>query len=215
MLPEELRRGVVTRNPLFVMGIGLCPAIAVTSTALASLVAGLSIMAVLIVSNILVSLTRKAISRKARLPVYLAFSVGAASAVSAAVYHFAPSYAGTLAMILPFVMVNALVLERADSCASQNTVLRSAVDALAMGLGLAAALLPIGIIREIFSTGTLFGLTCFPHLPPVRALLLAPGGFLITAGVLAILRIVRFGSPKIEPAKSNRETSILKVLERR
>ncbi len=191
MALAELKRGLLLRNPVFVAAVGLCPAVAVTTTARAAIDMGLAISVVLVIVNILASLTRKLISERSRLPVILCYSSLAASLVLALVQRFLPGVDRELGLFLPLAAVNCLVLERASLFARRNTVAMSLLDAVAAGLGYTAALLVAGIIREALGSGTFFGIGPFPYFHPVRIFATAPGGFLTVALILAMVSMIR------------------------
>ncbi len=191
MLINELTRGIIIRNPVFVAAVGLCPALAVTTTARAGFDLGVATLAVLLIVNILVSLTRRIISVKSRLPVVLAFAALAASLVSLAIRTWIPFVDNELGIFLPLTAVNCLILERADSFARNNRVPRAMLDAAVIGLGYIGALLLIGSIRELFGSGTLFGFGGIPFYRPVATLGLAPGGFIVLALIIAAGTAIR------------------------
>lgn len=183
-LLKVLKNGVVDENPTVRLVLGTCPTLAVTTSAINGLGMGISTMVVLIGSNFVISLLRKFISNKVRIPAYVTVIAGFVTIVQMLLKAYVPSIDKALGIFIPLIVVNCIILARAETFASKNTPLASAVDGLGMGLGFTLALVVMGSIREILGNGSLFGLSLFgANASPALAIILPPGGFL-TFGIL-------------------------------
>jgi len=168
--------------------LGMCPTLAVTTSALNGLGMGLSTMAVLIVSNLLISLLRKIIPNEVRLPAYIVVVASLVTVVELITQAFIPALYSALGIYIPLIVVNCIILGRAEAYASKNPPLNSVFDGIGMGLGFTAALVIVGIARELLGAGTIFGVTVTPaSYVPVGIFINAPGAFLILAFVVAIM----------------------------
>ena len=181
-------RGIIKENPVLVLVLGLCPALAVSTQAENAIGMGLATTFVLLGSNIVISLLRKVIPGRTRIPCYIvliaSFTVLAKMAIEAYAY---PLYQA-LGIFLPLIAVNCIIFARAEMFANRNTALDSILDALGSGIGFTLALLAIASIREIFGNGTWFGIA-LPWLADNNAMIfsLAPGGFIVFACLLAVV----------------------------
>ena len=170
-----LKNGIVDENPVLVQVIGMCPTLGVTTSAINGLGMGLSTTAVLICSNIVISLMRKFIPDKIRIPAFIVV-----------IATFVTMVGMLLKAYIPLIVVNCLILARAESFASKNTPIKSAVDGIGMGLGFTLALTALGIVREILGNGTLFGMSLFgASYQPALLFILPPGAFLSLGFLLA------------------------------
>ncbi|MDR2183535.1 MAG: electron transport complex subunit E [Clostridiales bacterium] len=192
-IKSYLKRGIISENPIFVQAIALCPALAVSGTVFNGLGMGLATAFVLLLTNTLISLLRGIIPIKARIPCFVVIIAGAVTAVNMLVEAFIPVLHANLGIFLPLIAVNCIILARGESFAFKNGPIRSAFDALGMGLGFTIALVSLSAIRELFGFGTLFAETpfvvtmpeAFPH---TLLLILPPGAFLTLGAMMAGLR---------------------------
>ena len=153
-----LTKGIIKENPVLVLLLGTCPTLATTSSALNGLGMGVSAMAVLICSNIVISLLAKIIPDKVRIPCYIVVIAGFVTVVQFVLQAFVPSLYDSLGLFIPLIVVNCIILGRAEMFASKNNALDSALDGIGMGLGFTLALGIMGAIREIIGAGTIFGI---------------------------------------------------------
>ena len=181
---HEFSKGIVKENPVLCLVLGTCPTLAVTTSAFNAIGMGVAATAVLICSNAVISLLRRFIPDKVRIPAYITIIAGFVTIVQMLVKAFAPAINDSLGIFLPLIVVNCIILGRAEIFAGKNPVLPSILDGLGMGIGFTAALLCMGIIREFFGSGSIFGV----QLMPVNILIfiLPPGGFFVF-GMLIML----------------------------
>ena len=181
-----LTNGIITSNPVFRLVLGTCPTLAVTTSAFNGLGMGLAATLVLICSNALVSLLRKVIPDKVRIPCFVLIIATFVTLVEMLLKRFVPALYSALGIYLPLIVVNCIILARAEAFASTNTVGDSILDGLGMGLGFTAALILLGSIRELLGNGTIFGATVMPAgYQPMAIMLQVPGGF-VTMGLLLV-----------------------------
>lgn len=179
--------GILYENPTFVQLLGMCPTLAVTTTLSNGFGMGLSATAVLIMSNILISLLRKIIPDKVRIAAYIVIIATFVTIVQMVLKAYLPALDASLGLFIPLIVVNCIILARAEAFASKNSVFRSAVDGLGMGLGFTGALCIISAVREIIGQGTILGYTLYGgNVQPISIIGMPPGGF-ITLGVLIAL----------------------------
>ncbi len=183
---ERLKNGIITENPTFVMMLGMCPTLAVTSSAVNGLGMGLSTTAVLIMSNMFISLLRKVIPDKVRIPAYIVIVASFVTVIQLLLKGFVPSLDKALGVYIPLIVVNCIILGRAEAYASKNSVLPSIFDGIGMGLGFTFGLTCIGICRELLGSGAIFGKTVIPESFHITFFVLAPGAFLVLAFLTAI-----------------------------
>ena len=185
-LAKIFKNGLIDENPAFVQVIGMCPTLAVTTSAINGLGMGLSTTAVLVCSNIVISLMRKIIPDKIRIPAFIVVIATFVTIVGMLLKAYVPALDSALGLFIPLIVVNCLILARAESFASKNGPLNSAVDGIGMGLGFSMALTVLGAIREILGNGSLFGLSLFgASFEPVLLFILPPGAFLTLGFLLA------------------------------
>ncbi len=185
---ERLKNGVIKENPALVLMLGMCPTLAVTTSAMNGLGMGASTMVVLIVSNFVISLVRKIIPGEVRLPAYIVIVASIVTAVELLMEAFVHSVYESLGIYIPLIVVNCIILGRAEAYASKNPPLPSVFDGLGMGLGFTGALVIIGALREILGAGTIFGVQIMPDsYEPMAIFVRAPGAFLILALVVAVM----------------------------
>lgn len=185
-LAKILKNGLIDENPIFVQVIGMCPTLAVTTSAINGLGMGLSTTAVLICSNIVVSLLRKVIPSKIRIPAFIVVIATFVTIVGMLLKAYIPALDAALGLFIPLIVVNCIILARAESFASKNSPMASAVDGMGMGLGFTLALTVLGAVREILGNGSLFGMALFgSSFQPALLFILPPGAFLTLGFLLA------------------------------
>ena len=186
-LRQEFTKGIIKENPVLRLVLGTCAALAVTTAASNAIGMGLATTFVLVCSNAAISLLKKVIPDKVRIPAYITLIAGFVTIVQLLVKAFVPSLDEALGVFLPLIVVNCIILGRAEMFASKNPVLPSIVDGLGMGVGFTAALLAMGIIRELLGAGTVFGLPVLSgFMDPIIIFLLPPGGFFVFGILVAI-----------------------------
>lgn len=184
---EQFKNGLFNKNPLFVQVLGLCASLAVTTSATDSFAMGIAVTAVLTCSNLLISLLRKFIPDQVRIASYIVIISGFVSIVQMLMNAYLPDIAESLGAFLALIVVNCIILARAEAYASKNKPLPSVFDGLAMGLGFTMALLLLGTFREIFGAGTFFGLELFGKWYTPVGILTSPAGAFIVLGCLIAL----------------------------
>ena len=185
---ERIYNGIVKENPSFVLMLGMCPTLAVTTSASNGIGMGLSTMAVLIVSNLIISLVRKIVPDDVRLPAYIVIVASLVTVVELLMEAYTPSIYSALGIYIPLIVVNCIILGRAEAYASKNPPFLSVMDGVGMGLGFTIALLILGIFRELLGAGTVFGVTVTPSIyNPIGIFVNAPGAFLVLAFVVAAM----------------------------
>lgn len=187
---ERLYNGIIKENPAFVLMLGMCPTLAVTTSAINGLGMGLSSLAVLVISNLVISLLRKLIPDEVRLPVYIVIVASFVTVVELLMKAYVQSIYASLGIYIPLIVVNCIILGRAEAYASKNPPLLSAFDGLGMGLGFTLALVLIGSIREILGNWSIFGIALPGSFRPMAFFIRAPGAFLVLAFLVAIMNAV-------------------------
>ena len=196
-----LLNGIIKENPVLVLILGTCPTLAVTSLAVNGLGMGLAATAVLLGSNVVISLLRNIIPDKVRIPSYIVVIAGFVTVVSFLLEAYVPDVYDALGLSLPLIVVNCIILGRAEMFASKNGVLASACDAIGMGLGFTLALVCMGSIREILGAGTWFGMQIIPEsITTMSIMTLAPGGFFVFGILIAAVNAIMLKKGK-EPKK--------------
>ncbi len=198
MLLERLRAGIIKDNPVLVQAIGMCPALAVTSSATNGFGMGVAVLAVLLCSNAVISMLRRVIPNAVRIPAYIVIIAGFVTVVQFCIEAWAPELNRALGIFIPLIVVNCVILGRAEAYASKKGLYDSLCDALGMGLGFGLGLTLLGAVREILGAGTLFGQTFLPSgFQPALMLAMAPGAFIALGVLLALVRALRMRkSPK-------------------
>lgn len=190
-LGKIFKNGIIDENPTFVQVIGMCPTLAVTSSAINGIGMGLSTAVVLTCSNIVISLLRKVIPDKIRIPAFIVVIATFVTIVQMLLKAYLPSLDASLGLFIPLIVVNCLILARAESFASKNTPVKSGVDGIAMGLGFTIGLGILGAVRELLGAGTLFGLSIFgASYEPALLFILPPGAFLTLGFLMALFNKV-------------------------
>ncbi len=196
-LLKELTKGLIAENPVLRLVLGTCPTLAVSTSVTNAIGMGLSASAVLICSNIVISALRKVIPSKVRIPAYIVVIASFVTIVQMIVKAFAPSLDESLGVYLPLIVVNCIILGRAEAFAGKNKVLASAVDGLGMGIGFTAALLAMAIVRELLGAGSFAG-HAIPLLSshPMTVFILPPGGFFVFGMLMACANKLAEGKGK-------------------
>ncbi len=194
---ERLYNGLIKENPTFVLMLGMCPTLAVTTSATNGLGMGLATTVVLIMSNLLISMLRKMIPDSVRMPAFIVVVASFVTIVQFLLEGFVPSLYDSLGLYIPLIVVNCIILGRAESYASKNPVLPSVFDGIGMGLGFTVGLTSIGIVRELIGAGEIFGKRVMPNsYEPVTIFILAPGAFFVLAGLTALQNKVKLEAGK-------------------
>ncbi len=185
-LGHEFTKGIIKENPVLRLVLGTCPTLATTTSLESAIGMGLSAMIVLVCSNIVISALRKVIPQKVRIPCYIVIIAGFVTIVQMLVKAFLPSLDEQLGVYLPLIVVNCIILGRAEAFAGKNSVVASALDGLGMGVGFTCALAIMGTVRELLGSGSLYGHAILPEsIPPMTIFVLAPGGFFVFGLVMA------------------------------
>ena len=189
---KQLKRGLVTENPVLVQLLGMCSVLAITTSVSNGLGMGVSVTAILICSNVVISLLRKIIPDQIRIAAYIVVIAGFVTMVDLLLQAFFPEIAQSLGVLIPLIVVNCIILARAEAYASRNKVLPSMLDGLSMGLGFTFALTVMATIREIIGAGTFLGIDLFGgHYSPVMILVSPPGAFLTLGFIIAVVQKIR------------------------
>ncbi|MBQ2661501.1 MAG: electron transport complex subunit E [Clostridia bacterium] len=180
--------GILNENPTFRLVLGTCPTLAVTTSAMNGIGMGIAATFVLVGSNAVISLLRNFIPDKVRIPAFIVIICAFVTMIQLLMQAFVPSLYESLGMFIPLIVVNCIILARAEAFASKNTVFLSAVDGVGMGLGFTLAITIMGCIRELFGNGTIFGFNVFGQgYDPMLIMILAPGGFIVFGLMLGIV----------------------------
>ncbi len=189
---KDFTNGLINENPTFVQLLGMCPTLAVTTSAINAIGMGLSVTVVLTASNVFISLLRKVIPSKIRIASFVVIIATFVTLVQMLLKAYIPVLDNALGLFIPLIVVNCIILGRAEAFASKNSVGRSAVDGLGMGLGFTCALTILGCVREILGSGSIFGFA-IPFLSenPAVVMILPPGGFFVLGITIATVTAVR------------------------
>ncbi|OOB77035.1 MAG: electron transport complex subunit RsxE [Epulopiscium sp. Nuni2H_MBin003] len=204
---ERLFNGLVKENPTFVLMLGLCPTLAVTTSAINGLGMGLTTTMVLILSNVIISMLRKIIPDSVRVPAFIVIVASFVTIAQFLLEGFIPSLYSSLGVFIPLIVVNCIILGRAESFASKNGMVISFFDGVGMGLGFTVGLTSIGIVREVLGAGTIFDMQIMPAaFEPATIFILAPGAFFVLAALTAAQNKARSKKPN-RPAASGNDCS--------
>ena len=194
---ERLYNGIIKENPTFVLLLGMCPTLAVTTSAVNGLGMGLTTMVILTMSNLMISLLRKVIPDSVRMPAYIVIVASFVTIVQFLLQGFIPSLYSALGIYIPLIVVNCIILGRAEAYASKNKVIASIFDGIGMGLGFTLGLTCIGIVRELLGAGKIFGISVMPSFyTPITIFILAPGAFFVLAFLIAFQNKFKIGSAR-------------------
>ncbi len=188
---KVLTNGLIKENPVLVLLLGMCPTLGTTSSAINGLGMGLATTFVLICSNIVISLIKNLIPDKVRIPSFIVVIAAFVTIVEMSMQAYVPALYDSLGLFIPLIVVNCIVLGRAESFAAKNNVLMSMFDGLGMGLGFSLALTMLGGIRELLGTGKIFDLTVYPENYGMLIFVLAPGAFIALGFLIAIVNKLR------------------------
>lgn len=185
------KNGIITENPTFMQLLGMCPTLAVTTSLQNGLGMGLSATAVLVCSNVIISMLRKIIPDKVRIAAYIVIIAAFVTVIDMSLQAFLPDLASSLGVFIPLIVVNCIILARAEAFASKNGPVMSAVDGLGMGLGFTLALCIISAIREILGAGSIWGITLYGEvIKPAVIMIMAPGGFIVLGIIVGIINFI-------------------------
>jgi electron transport complex protein RnfE len=182
-----IKNGIIDENPTFVLLLGMCPTLATTSSAVNGMSMGLATAFVLICSNIAIAAIKNLIPDQVRIPAYIVVIASFVTILQMCMQAFTPDLYKSLGLFIPLIVVNCIVLGRAESYAAKNGVIASGFDGIGIGLGFTIALTLLGFIRELLGTGKIFGLTVFPENYGALLFVLAPGAFIVLGYLIAIV----------------------------
>lgn len=199
---ETLTTGIFKENPVFVLMLGLCPTLGVTGSAINGFSMGMAVIAVLACSNGLISLFKKFIPDQVRIPAFIMIIASLVTVVDMVMNAYTPDLYKVLGLFIPLIVVNCIVLGRAESFASKNGVVDSILDGIGSGLGFTVALTFLGAVREILGNGSIFGVSLVPaSFTPALIFVLAPGGFITIGTIMACINIYKEKNSKKKGAK--------------
>lgn len=188
---ERLYNGVVKENPTLILMLGMCPTLAVSTRAMNGIGMGLSTTAVLILSNLVISLLRKVIPDQVRLPSYIVIVASLVTVTELLIQAYLPSLYAALGIYIPLIVVNCIILGRAEAYANKHAPLLSVMDGLGMGIGFTVALTLAALLREILGNGTAFGVQLLPKsFEPIGIFIQPPGAFLVIAFIIAVMNAI-------------------------
>ena len=185
---QIILKGIFKENPTFVLLLGMCPTLATTTSAINGMSMGLATMAVLILSNITISAIARFIPDKVRIPSYIVVIATFVTLLQLLMQAYVPAIYETLGLFIPLIVVNCIILGRAEALANKNGILDSACDGLGIGLGFTLALTLLGVVRELLGSGCLFGFRLIPADYSILAFVLAPGAFIVLAYLLVLFK---------------------------
>jgi len=191
---NELTKGIIKENPIFVLVLGMCPTLAVTTSVKNGVGMGLAATFVLICSNILISMLKSVIPAKVRIPCYIVVIASFVTIIDLSMAAWVPDLHKSLGIFIPLIVVNCIILGRAEAFAAKNSVVRSALDGIGMGIGFTCSLIVVGAIRELLGTGKFYEMSVLPQAyqdSPMLMAILAPGAFITLGFLLAIMNIIK------------------------
>ena len=200
-----IKNGIIDENPTFVQVIGMCPTLAVTSSAINGLGMGVSTAAVLVCANVAISLIRKIVPDQVRIPAFVVVIASFVTIVDFLLQAYAPSSLyNALGLYIPLIVVNCIILGRAEAFASKNSAIDSFFDGVGQGLGFTIALCVLGLVREFIGSGTAFGMRVLPEaFPQTLLLIMSPGAFFTLGLLMALFNYVKNKNKKAPPAGQN------------
>ncbi len=194
---ERLYNGIIKENPTFVMMLGMCPTLAVTTSAMNGLGMGLTTMVILALSNLIISMLRKVIPDDVRVPAFIVIVASFVTIVQFLLQAYIPTLNESLGLYIPLIVVNCIILGRAEAYASKNPMIASLFDGIGMGLGFTIGLTSIGIVRELIGAGKIFGAAVLPaSYEPVSIFVMAPGAFFVLALLTGLQNKVKLNMAK-------------------
>ncbi len=188
---NNFSKGLLKENPVFVLLLGMCPTLGVTSSAINGLGMGLATTFVLVMSNLVVSLVKNQIPDKVRIPAFIVIIAAFVTVVQLTMQAYLPALYKSLGIFIPLIVVNCIVLGRAEAFASRNTLFSAVIDGLGMGLGFSFALVTLGSVREILGSGKLFNFTIYSENYVTLLFVLAPGAFIVLGYLIAIINRIK------------------------
>jgi electron transport complex protein RnfE len=186
-----LLNGLIKENPTFVLLLGMCPTLGTTSSALNGLSMGLATTFVLLCSNMAISLLKNLIPDQVRIPAYVVVIAAFVSVVEMVMQAYIPALFNSLGLFIPLIVVNCIVLGRAETFAAKNNVFKSMLDGLGIGLGFTSALTLLGVVRELLGTGRVFSFALYPESFGILIVILAPGAFILLGYMIALFNKTR------------------------
>lgn len=186
-----IANGIITENPTFVLMLGMCPTLGTTGSAMTGMSMGLATMGVLICSNMAISAIRRFVPSQVRIPSYIVVIATFVTVLQMFMQAYMPALDALLGIFIPLIVVNCILLGRAEAFASRHTVIESMADGIGIGLGFTGALTLLGAVREITGTGRLFGATLFPEDFGALVVVLAPGAFIVLGLLVALFNHLR------------------------
>lgn len=193
---DIIKNGLIKENPTWVLVLGMCPTLATTTSAINGMCMGLATAFVLVMSNIVISLLKSVIPDKVRIPAFIVVIATFVTIVQMVMQAYLPDLYETLGLFIPLIVVNCVVLGRAEAFASKNNVWHSLLDGLFMGLGFTWALTLVGLVRELLGAGAVFGHSVIGGADGMLLFILAPGGFLVLGILMALINSIREKSLK-------------------
>ncbi len=189
---NNLTRGIVRENPVLVMLLGMCPTLGVTTSAINGLGMGLATMFVLMMSNMAISCVKKVIPDIVRIPSFIVIIASFVTVLEMLMQAYTPDLYAALGIYIPLIVVNCIILGRAEAFASKNTIFQSLLDAIGMGIGFTLALVLLGSIREVLGNGSIFGYSFVSeNATPLLLFIMPPGAFLALGGIIAVVNKLR------------------------
>ena len=188
---RTLYNGIIAENPTFVLLLGMCPTLGTTGSAVTGMSMGLATMGVLICSNVVISLIKNFVPSKVRIPAYIVVIATFVSVLQLLLQAYMPALNELLGIFIPLIVVNCILLGRAESFASRNGVFDSCLDGIGIGLGFTVALTHLGAVRELLGTGRIFGAEIFPETYGSLVFVLAPGAFIVLGLLIALFTHLR------------------------
>lgn len=188
---KVLLNGIIKENPTFVLLLGMCPTLGTTSSAMNGMSMGLATMAVLIFSNLIISLIKNLIPDMVRIPSFIVVIASLVTILQMLIKAYAPEVDASLGLFIPLIVVNCIILGRAEAFAAKNGVVSSIFDGIGMGLGFTIALTLLGAVRELLGTGKVFSMTLFPESYGALIFVLAPGAFIALGYLIAVINKIK------------------------
>ena len=182
---QIISKGIIKENPTFALVLGMCPTLGVTSSAINGMGMGVATMVVLILSNISISLIKSFVPDKVRIPAFIVVIASFVTIIEMLMQAYVPSLYAALGVFIPLIVVNCVILGRAEAFASKNNVFDSALDGIGIGLGFTIALTAVGAVREVLGMGSIFGFTFADGVMPLL-FILAPGGFIVLGSLMVL-----------------------------
>lgn len=209
---KQFKDGLLLQNPVTVQLLGMCSVMAITTTLFNGIGMGLSVTIILTCSNIVISLLRKIIPSKIRIAAFIVVISTFVTMVDLLLQAFIPALSSSLGVFIPLIVVNCIILARAEAFAAKNSVVPAMVDGIGMGVGFTCSLTIIAMVRELLGAGSLFGISVFgADYPPALMFILAPGGFLVLGLLLALINKIVLQREKSKPDKKARATTAEEV----